>query len=273
MKIILGIDVGGSTTKIIGLKLNKEIFGTLLVKAHDQITSTYGAIGNFIQTYNLSLEDIEALVLTGVGSSMLKGNIYNLPTYRVAEFKAIGFGGLHLSNLEKALVVSAGTGTAYIRADGNEHKHIGGTGVGGGTLLGLSSKLIGTNDIDGIIELADKGDLSNVDLSIKELTNEEIKTLPPNLTASNFGKITRRANQEDMALGILNMVAQTIGMLAIFACRENKEKNIVVVGALSVLKHTEEVFEMLGELHNLNFIIPEHSIFATAIGAALTYFL
>ena len=62
-------------------------------------------------------------------------------TYRkVDEFHAIGKGGLFLTGLTRAIIVSMGTGTAFIIADQNGEKHIGGTGIGGGTLLGLPIK-------------------------------------------------------------------------------------------------------------------------------------
>ena len=43
-----------------------------------------------------------------------------------------------MSGLDRAVVVSMGTGTAYVMADKGRVSHLGGTGVGGGTLLGLS---------------------------------------------------------------------------------------------------------------------------------------
>lgn len=64
---------------------------------------------------------------------------------KMEEFQAIGYGGLKLSGLTDALVVSMGTGTAYVRAGKDGMKHIGGSGVGGGTLMGLASRLVKEN--------------------------------------------------------------------------------------------------------------------------------
>ena len=50
MGIILGIDVGGSTTKIVGMKPDGTLISTMLVKAYDQLTSLYGALGNYMDT-------------------------------------------------------------------------------------------------------------------------------------------------------------------------------------------------------------------------------
>ena len=62
MKAVLGIDVGGSTTKIVGFREKdgrRELIQPQFVKANDPITSVYGALGKFTETNNLSLSDIE----------------------------------------------------------------------------------------------------------------------------------------------------------------------------------------------------------------------
>ena len=43
---IIGIDIGGSTTRIIGFDNNK-MFSPMLVKAADPVSSVYGAFGKF----------------------------------------------------------------------------------------------------------------------------------------------------------------------------------------------------------------------------------
>ncbi|MFT4143062.1 MAG: hypothetical protein QM644_01300 [Mobilitalea sp.] len=115
MGIILGIDVGGSTTKIVAYRNKKQMVGRLQVRASDQLTSLYGAIGHFLHMHQLSLNDISRIVLTGVGTSYIKDNIYGIPTIKVDEFQAIGHGGAMLSQLDEALVVSMGTGSAYVQ--------------------------------------------------------------------------------------------------------------------------------------------------------------
>ncbi|MDP4153305.1 MAG: hypothetical protein Q8865_07715 [Bacillota bacterium] len=46
MGLVIGIDIGGSTTKIIGIK-DKEIISPIQVRATDPIASLYGAFGKF----------------------------------------------------------------------------------------------------------------------------------------------------------------------------------------------------------------------------------
>lgn len=271
MKILIGIDIGGSSTKIAGFKEDKSLIGTLQVRAEDQITSLYGALGHFLHNFGISIDSVAKIILTGVGASFIREDIYGIPTIKVSEFEAIGQGGLHISRLSEAYIVSMGTGTAIVKAAGNEVKHVGGSGIGGGTLYGLSSRLLRVNDISVVAKLAENGDLSKVDLAIQDIYSGSIPTLPPDLTASNFGKTKNDAADADIALGLINMVLQTIGVLAVFACQKDTVKDIVLTGALSTLPQAPPLYEFMSGIYGVKFIIPPRSVFATAIGAVLPY--
>ena len=98
-------------------------------------------------------------------------------------------------------------------------EHLGGTGIGGGTLVGLSNAVLNVRDIKNLVKLAQKGDLRRVDLAIGDITTNAVSNLPFDATASNFGKLSELATPEDIALGLLNLVYQTVGMLAASASR------------------------------------------------------
>ena len=68
MGIAIGIDVGISTTKIVGLK-DEKIISPLRIKATDPVTSLYGAFGKYLYDNKIDLADVEKVMLTGVGSS------------------------------------------------------------------------------------------------------------------------------------------------------------------------------------------------------------
>lgn len=265
---IIGIDIGGSTTKIVGFSDGK-ILSPILVRATDPVASVYGAFGRFLNDNRLTLADVDKIMVTGVGSSYVNERLFGLPTAKVDEFMAVGMGGLFLSGLSKAIIVSMGTGTALVIADHDKATHLGGTGVGGGTLLGLSNRMLNIRNFDDIIEMAKDGDLSHIDLSIGDITKESVVNLPPETTASNFGKISDLATKSDVALGIINLVFQTIGMISVFAARMEHIKNIILTGNLTNVPQAGEVFNKLSELFSLNFVIPENAEFATAAGAAI----
>ncbi len=271
MSIIVGIDVGGSTTKIVGFD-GEKLLQPKLVKANDPIASVYGGFGKFTTDNNISLSQIEKVMVTGVGSAFLGNDIYGIPAVHVNEFIANGKGGLYLSKIDEAIVVSMGTGTAYVYSNKNtnEYAHLGGTGVGGGTLVGLSDKLLGVRSVRHIAELAVGGNLENIDLMISDITANDISpALKSHTTASNFGKVSDLATKEDVALGLVNMVFETIAMMAIFSARMKNIKDIVLIGNLTVLPQANEIFSKLKAMFGMNIIIPENAAYGTVIGAAL----
>ncbi len=278
MKVVIGIDVGGSTTKIVGFSIGdggeKKLIEPQLVTANDPITATYGAFGKFTEENGIEMSDIVKIMMTGVGSSFVKKDIFGLPCERVPEFNSIGKGALYLSGLDEALAVSLGTGTALVHARrGGEMNYLGGTGVGGGTLVGLSRLLLRAESMEHIIEYAEGGDLDNIDLKIKHMTdNNTLSILSRELTASNFGNVSDLASKEDMALGIMNMVFETVGMVSIFAAHQVKCENIVLTGNLTQIGFCEKKFGEFNSMkdnYGVNFIIPKNSQFGTVIGTAL----
>ena len=211
--------------------------------------------------------------MTGVGSSHIKRNLYSLECRRVEEFNAIGKGGIYLSGLNDAIIVSMGTGTAIVHAksDGSMN-YLGGTGVGGGTLMGLSKLLVSAESVEHIEEFAESGLLSNIDLRIKDITAPEASSvLNSELTASNFGNVSDIATRGDIALGILNMVYESIAMTAVFAARSRGVKDIVLTGNLTKIGFCRKKFEQFNTLgYGVRFVIPKLAQFATVIGTALS---
>lgn len=277
MSVVIGIDIGGSSTKIVGFSSKGkewELIEPQIIKANDPVTATYGAFGKFTDENNLAISDISKVMMTGVGASHVKHNLYGLKCQRVAEFDSIGRGGTYLSGLSEALVVSMGTGTAMVhaRADGTM-KYLGGTGVGGGTLMGLSKLLLNADTMSHIERFAENGSLDNIDLRIKDMTAANSLTgLEGDLTAANFGKLSDLASKDDVALGIMNMIFETVGMISIFAARSVGAKDIILTGNVTRLAHCRRKFEEFNHLEvgrGLNFIIPDRARFSTAIGAAM----
>lgn len=272
MNTVIGIDVGGSTTKIVGFTEDGALIEPMYVRAADPLTSIYGAFGKFTAVNSLELNNIKRIMVTGVGSSYITKPIYGLTCESVPEFTCIGLGGLYLSGLDRCIVVSMGTGTAIVNAKkGSGMEYLGGTGVGGGTLMGLSKMLLGMDTINHIVELAADGDLNKIDLRIRDITNKNILPgMPADMTASNFGKVSDIASKSDIALAIINMVFETIGMCAIFAARNHRIRDIILTGNLTNIPQSRAIFESLSEMFDMNFIIPERAQFGPVIGAALS---
>ena len=270
MDVILGIDIGGSSTKIVGLRTDGCVISMLRVRAEDQVTSLYGALGNYLTSNGLSLENIRRVVLTGVGASFVDGNIYGLPTCKVDEFRASGTGALALSGQESAVVVTMGTGTAFLWAErSGAVRHLCGSGIGGGTLGGLCHKLVGMERFGQIKKLAETGDLSRVDLTLKDITVHAAPTLDLDMTAANFGNLAEDASPADLAAGVMNLVLQAIGTMTVLACQSCGARTVVVTGSMTTLPQAVTNFQLFEKLYGIRYLIPENATFATAIGAGL----
>lgn len=266
--MILGIDVGGSTTKIVGVE-DGQIRSAQSIVAADPVTSLFGALGKYIYDNGIDLADISRIMLTGVGSAYVDGNLYGLPTGKVEEFTANAIGAGHGSGLDRMVVVSMGTGTSFISVDHGKFTHLGGLGIGGGTLQGLSKIIFKASDLDYVISMAMRGKVSSVDLQIGDICREELPGLPLDATASNFGKADTAAQAEDVAAGVINMILQTVGSAANFISLGTGIKDFVLIGNLSLLPQCRSVFDRIGRLYGLDFHIPEHTLYRTALGAAL----
>jgi type II pantothenate kinase len=162
-----------------------------------------------------------AVAVTGAGAhpfAALHSGTHEV--YLADEFEAWGAGERAL--LRRAdfapgtphLLVSAGTGTSILRVDTDgQISRVGGTGLGGGTLRGLATLLLGTAEHDAIAELARLGDRRRVDLLVRDLYATGEIQLHGDLTASNLGKLTSR-EPKDLASAIVGLVGENVALLA-----------------------------------------------------------
>lgn len=268
--MIVGIDIGGSTTKAVAYQ--EGITGKASVTTTDSYAAAAGALAKLFSQIDRSLEDVRCLALTGGGSQTITGNLLGLPVQKIDEMRAIGLGGIELTGKSNALVVSMGTGTAIlaVRDNGREIIHVGGTAVGGGTLVGLSRIVLNKLELDTLWKLARKGDLKKVDLSVKDIAGHAVGFLPENATASNFGRISDDVSQSDLALGIINLVGQVIGTAACLSAKANGlEDDIVLVGKVAANLEITEIIQGVGKLYGLTMDVPDIPDYCTALGAAV----
>lgn len=263
--------MGGSTTKIVGLSDGK-ILSPMFITAADPITSLFGAFGKYVYDNGFNLNDIDHVMLTGVGSSGVMTPIYGLPTSKADEFLADGLGARYDSGLDHLTVVSMGTGTTLVSVDGDDIRHLGGIGIGGGTLQGLSHLLLNTTNFAEIVDLASQGDITHINLQIKDICKNALEGLPMHATASLFGKVKEtNPSPSDIAKGLICMVLESIGSAAVLSCLGGKVRNFVLIGNLTRLPECSIVFPRIEEIYNVTFHIPAHASYCTALGAALAY--
>jgi len=258
----IGIDRGASFTDFAVIESGR-LAKTLSIEKRDwqSIASTYDRLVDQYRTYQT--------VFTGATAGMparIKKEIQ-----LISEIDAIGFGGSALANYSDCIVVSIGTGTAIVHFSKHGARHVGGTGIGGGTIKGLSSIICGLNDPLKIETLALKGDPSKINLTISDLGYEGLSFLGSDMTASNFADV-KSDKPEDMAAGILRLVGETVGIIASLCAREfNCPDRIVVVGKVANSQFIRHTIDLVGKLYQTQFTFPENPGHATVYGAAMKF--
>ena len=260
---IIGIDRGASFTDF-AVVYSDGLIEMLSIENRDweSIRTVYERLITKYRTRHI--------VFSGSANGMptsMKNTITIIP-----EIDAIGFGGAALADCNECVVVSMGTGSAIVHFANNCAEHLGGSGVGGGTIQGLSALICGLDSPSQVESLALKGSASELNLTISDLGYEQISFLGADMTASNFADIKSK-RVEDQAAAILNLVGETVGIIASICARSvNCRDHIVVVGKVAENRFIRQVLILVGKLYQTTFIFPENPGYATVYGAAVKYY-
>jgi type II pantothenate kinase len=216
--------------------------------------------------------------LTGGGAESL-GQLLDGEATRVNEFAAWGTGMAEVLGrpqnpaAERYLVASLGTGTSILLVDGLSVSRTGGTALGGGTVLGLGTQLLGSSDFSEIAGLAARGSRREVDLLVSDIYRAGEFPLAADLTASSFAKLAREdrtdpPRREDLAAALMGLVGENVALICgglaaaaqvprVFYAGSTLRENPALCGVLAL------VTSALGRTP----VFPEHGEFAGAVGA------
>lgn len=216
-------------------------------------------------------------LVTGAGSQII-ADWY--PEFTIIpELQATGLGGAALAGEKRCIVINIGSGTPVLFTDreAKEVTHITGTGMGSASLAGLSFYMTGIEDLDHIEKHASDGSPEKVNLLISDIyKNPKLIDLPPDATASNFGKYQdwrhlpyeAQPNKADLLAALHRMVAETIVVIATTACKQFPDENLPVVvtggGTLNsaLVKDLEKTFRFFDR----PYVVPEHAEYSTLFG-------
>jgi type II pantothenate kinase len=286
------VDFGGSTIDVISWK-GKNIYSKRSYERHPRFSSA--GISDFFAENRGDFADASRFFITGGRVRRAPAKILGVPVVKVPEIQAIARGGLHLLKtllrsrsrgkpsrrpaLKKVLVVSMGTGTCLVTIEnrpGNGSRkeklffrHVGGTGVGGGTFLGLASALLNQKDPAKLLKMFERGKTSKVDVSVKDIVGSGIGIVPGTATASNLAKLSREISfsKDDLAAGIVNLVGQTIGILAVFAAKAYGCDAILLTGKLTRVQKILSAVKEAGRLYKVVMLVPKDAAYVSALGA------
>ncbi|MCH2187519.1 hypothetical protein MK280_16825, partial [Myxococcota bacterium] len=142
----------------------------------------------------------EGVGLTGCGARRLKP-LLSPPPQTIVEFEAWAFGSRELLERqgvnpdEPYVLVSVGTGTSVLLVEGHQVRRLGGTALGGGTLLGLGFALSGCRSHREFCSLTAQGGRGKIDLLIQDIYPPDEIELPGEATAASFGRLARMASE------------------------------------------------------------------------------
>lgn len=262
--MIIGIDAGGTLIKIAytenGLLQFKKSPIADIEKVADWVNSLDGS----------------EICLTGGKSGVLR-SLLTKQAKEMVEFEATRRGVQFLlgkmGRTENTyLVTNVGTGTSIHCIQNEAQERLGGTGVGGGTLLGLSHLLTGVTDYEEIVKLASSGSRERIDLKVKHIYEGKEPPISGELTASNFGKdlfsISGELTKEELLATVIGLVGETVSTVSVQAARQCGSSLVIYIGSSFIRNPLlKEVVESYTILRGSTPLFLENGEFSGAVGA------
>ncbi|MFD0675665.1 MULTISPECIES: type II pantothenate kinase [unclassified Paenibacillus] len=220
------------------------------------------------------------ICITGGKAALLQSCLSQHEVSTIVEFDATCRGVQYLlKDVEGApeafVLTNCGTGTSIHYADTNKHYRLGGSGVGGGTLIGLSYLLTGIGDYNEIIQTAKKGNREHVDLKVSHIYEGAVPPIPGDLTASNFGNVRTDGSSTrdiaDLLASVMGLVGETVTTASVLAAGQCGVSSIVYIGSSFVSNELlQDIVVGYTKLRGAEAVFLEKGSYSGAIGAWLS---
>lgn len=221
-----GIDAGGSLVKIFYQENNKKHFKKYPINQ----------LNEAITWFKIAAPNVSVGLTGGKAHLVQKNYLHN--AVLIPEFQATCEGARILmleegkSSNQPFLIVNIGTGTSWHLVVGKKYERILGSGIGGGTFVGLGSILTKKEDFQDLINLANKGEKENIDLLVKDIYESAEPPIDGHLTAANFAKGFKvKHSDADRMAAVTNMIAETIALLTMQSAAIHQVKTVVIIGS------------------------------------------
>lgn len=263
----IGIDAGGTLIKVAYRENGAIQYRKFTSKNPDEVVE-------WIENHFSNPK----ICITGGKATLLQNRLAPIECNTMVEFEATCNGvSFLLKNdevmLNSFILTNVGTGTSIHFINNDSHIRVGGTGVGGGTLMGLSSLLTGVHDFSHIVETAKTGHRDTIDLKVKDIYEGSAPPLLGDLTASNFGKVLSNSSHEinDLLASIIGLVGETFVTASIFAADRFGTKNIVYIGSSFIDNDIlRRIVDEYTRFKGMNPVYVENGEYSGAIGALLS---
>jgi type II pantothenate kinase len=262
----IGIDAGGTLTKVVYYERGSRHYKTYP-------SGDLSKLSQWLQWIAPSSD----IYVTGGKAGKVKNLLKNCT--EIPEFEAVCKGSAYLLSEEHQIedpfiLVNIGTGTSlfFVHRDTKENRRLIGTGMGGGTILGLGKTLSGKNSFSDIISLAKTGNREKVDLLVRDLYEDEDPPIPGHLTAANFaGDLTGEETASDSLRSLINMIAENTVLLASRAAEAGGTKTIVFTGgALTGNPLLKSDLSQFQDIIEYDPVFLANGAFAGAVGCIIT---
>lgn len=159
-------------------------------------------------------------------------------------------------NIYPYLLVNIGSGVSMIKVTGPQNfVRIGGSSLGGGTLWGLLSLLTDANSYDEMLEMAQEGDNTQVDMMVGDVYGGDYSKIGLKATniASSFGKVFKESakiphngendpaevlarrqglfRSQDISRSLLYAISNNIGQIAYLQAQKHQLEHIYFGGS------------------------------------------
>ncbi|WP_079509033.1 type II pantothenate kinase [Mesobacillus jeotgali] len=262
----IGIDGGGSLIKIVFEEKGKLHFRKQRIEELDEVMRWLKIIS-----------PNKIVHLTGGRARKLK-SMYFPEGKVVDEFSAVCKGANYLMRKngiltnEHSLLVNIGTGTSWFKLNGEQYARVLGSGIGGGTFMGLGKIITDSGDFADLVSFAAAGEKGLVDLLVKDIYDAEEAPISGNLTASNFAKLQgiSSSSPSDKIASLINMIAETITLLTAQTATIHRIKKVFFIGStLAGNQPLQESLMTYCEMSSLDSNFLGNGEFSGAIGAML----
>ncbi|HEY8517944.1 MAG TPA: Fumble domain-containing protein [Candidatus Binatia bacterium] len=270
------IDFGGTVTDLVLRRPGRDDVLLALPSASPEPAVAEELLAQLVRaSVDGTRSALELVAVTGGRSWQLPDRLGSTRVVKVDEPTATAVGGLREAPPTPAIVVSLGTGTGIVLADPpNPPQRLVGSGIGGGTLLGLAKLLLGTTDVETIGELSRRGDVSRCDLTVGDILGSGVGPVPAEATAAHFARVARKGGgeprPEDLAAALINLVGQAALRLAFEAARFHSARSIVLLGHVLDVPGFRDAIERIPLLDRSFVRIVTDPGFAVARGALET---
>lgn len=262
----IGVDAGGSLIKIAYTDMNTTHY---LKFPADQLKAAAEWVNGQTNSH---------IAITG-GKAVALNQLLNTNATLVPEFEATIVGAQQLL-IEKGhkqdsyILTNVGTGTSIHYINNDQHVRVAGTGVGGGTIMGLAKLLTGLDNYEEITKLAASNMRDRIDLKVHHIYEGTEPPIPGDLTASNFGNLRDLSkgalSNEELTSTVVGMVAETITVVSLQVAQQFNAKAIVYIGSTFTNNPLmSEIVVRYTKMYGLQSIHLIHGEFSGAIGAML----